>query len=245
MKKYISTLVSKIVDVLIGVGVVAILFCVYNIISLKVLNNDYVNVFGYTFFQVVSGSMSGSIEIGDAVIVDITDEYAIGDVVTYKKDNDYITHRVVYTDKDYIITKGDANNSNDKMVKKSDVLGKVVKVIPNVATIKNFILTPKVIAMVIGILLSFSLLISYNNYILKSRNYAGLNGVEKRKLRRKDNPKKKIEYTQVLNKDAIKAASKDLDYTQILNAPLIKKKAKKSLEFTQVIDTETITKKGK
>lgn len=99
--------------------------------------------------------------------------------------------------------------------------------------------------MVIGILLSFSLLISYNNYILKSRNYAGLNGVEKRKLRRKDNPKKKIEYTQVLNKDAIKAASKDLDYTQLLNAPLIKKKAKKSLEFTQVIDTETITKKGK
>ena len=40
MKKYISTLVSKIVDVLIGVGVVAILFCVYNIISLKNMDNN-------------------------------------------------------------------------------------------------------------------------------------------------------------------------------------------------------------
>ena len=157
-------------------------------------------------------------------------------------------HRVVKIEKingEYrYYTKGDANNSNDKMVKRSDVLGKVVKVIPNVATIKEFILTPKVIAMIIGILLSFSLLISYNNYVLKSRNYAGLNGTENRKLRRKDNPKKKIEYTQVLNKEDIRKASKSLDYTQVINTPEIKKKAKKSLDFTQVIDTESI-KKGK
>mgnify|MGYP001528618886 FL=1 len=44
-----------------------------------------------------------------------------------------------------MVTKGDANNSEDKIISKSEVIGKVVKIIPKGGVIKEIILTPKII----------------------------------------------------------------------------------------------------
>jgi len=69
--------------------------------------------------------------------------YGIGDIITYKHGDIYITHRVVdITDKGYI-TQGDANNTEDtEAVKAEDIVGKVVLVIPKIGAVIGFIRTP-------------------------------------------------------------------------------------------------------
>ena len=61
----------------------------------------------------------------------------IGDVVTYKQDNDFITHRIIEVYKDTYITKGDANKAKDKPIDKSQIIGKVTKVLPKFGIIKK------------------------------------------------------------------------------------------------------------
>ena len=104
---------------------------------MKILQNKYVNFFGYTYFQVATGSMRDYIKEGDVVIVKINSDYAEGDVITYISGNDFVTHRVVEKSDDFVITKGDNNNTNDNPIDKSLILGKVTKIIPNVKTIKQ------------------------------------------------------------------------------------------------------------
>ena len=48
------------------------------------------------------------------------------DIITYKSDNAFITHRIIKMDGDSIIAKGDNNNTQDKPITKDAVLGKVV-----------------------------------------------------------------------------------------------------------------------
>ena len=70
--------------------------CVYTFIMTDVLKRDYANVFGYTYFVVATGSMSGTIEVNDVVIVKLGEEPNINDIVTYETDDGkFITHRVV------------------------------------------------------------------------------------------------------------------------------------------------------
>ena len=47
--------------------------CVYTFIVTDIMKKDYVNVFGYTYFVVKTGSMSGTLEVNDIVIVKIDD----------------------------------------------------------------------------------------------------------------------------------------------------------------------------
>ena len=54
------------------------------------------------------------------------DNYKIGDIVTYKKNNGYITHRIIKINKNEITTKGDANNIEDESIEKKNIVGKVV-----------------------------------------------------------------------------------------------------------------------
>ena len=71
--------------------------------------------------------MSDEINIGDIVLVKLNSKYNVGDVVTYKSYSHFITHRIVKIDNDKIITKGDANNTNDDPINQNQIIGKVVK----------------------------------------------------------------------------------------------------------------------
>lgn len=110
-----------------------IVLCVLAFISTVVLHKDYVNVGGYTFFIVASGSMSGTVDINDMVIVKITDDYQVGDIVTYQADGYFVTHRIISINKDQIITKGDSNNTEDNPIGKDKIIGKVVAIFPFMA----------------------------------------------------------------------------------------------------------------
>lgn len=95
----------------------------------KVMKVGLPNLFGYTGGAIVSGSMEPNIHIGDYVIIDVNGNYNIGDVVMFKRGNVYIAHRVMNIDDDYIITKGDSNETEDVETPKDSVVGPVVKVI--------------------------------------------------------------------------------------------------------------------
>lgn len=77
-------------------------------------------------YKVMTGSMETGIHSGDYILVKKSSNYKKGDVITYLKDGNYITHRIVKIENNKIITKGDANNIEDEAIEKEDIVGKYV-----------------------------------------------------------------------------------------------------------------------
>lgn len=118
--------------------------------QIKLFNKEYINFCGYTIFQVITGSMEDTIKIKDIVVVKLTqDELKEKDIITYKSGENFITHRIIRIENDEIITRGDANNTEDDPIKKDDVVGKVVFIINNVAVWIDVLKTPQVIGAII------------------------------------------------------------------------------------------------
>ena len=125
--------------------------CVYTFIMTDVLKRDYANVFGYTYFVVATGSMSGTIEVNDVVIVKLGEEPNINDIVTYETDDGkFITHRVVKKIGNQIITQGDVNNTEDDPITQDDIVGTVKLVIS-----PSFVLKLIAVILIVFILLAF------------------------------------------------------------------------------------------
>ena len=122
-------------NILIGILVI---FCIYAVICTAFLKHKYINVFGHTFFVVASGSMTGTIDINDLVIVKITDEFEANDIITFMKDDYFVTHRVISSQGDEIITKGDANNIEDDPISLEHVVGKVTFILPFSSILQTF-----------------------------------------------------------------------------------------------------------
>ncbi len=125
---------------------IIVLFCYC---QLKVLHYEYINFCGYTIFQVITGSMEPTIKTKDLVIEKITQDVDIDDIITYKSGNDFVTHRIIQKNDNYVITQGDANNTEDPQVLYKDIVGKVTIIIPNIAVWIEVIKTPKVIISII------------------------------------------------------------------------------------------------
>ena len=238
MKK-VQKIVGKIVNVLIVIVIIAILFCAYCLFSIKVLNNKYVNIFGYSIFEVATGSMKGSIDVGDAVLVKIGDKFDVGDIVTYQNGTDFITHRVISIEENSVITKGDANNVNDNPIDNKLILGRVVKILPRLGVWKKVLLTPKVVILVLVTLFIFSILFSYDGNSIKI--------ISSKKAQKEVDDKINDEVNKkVASINRKKRRSKKiLDATQIIDISKIKKeeKKKKTLDATQIIDVSDIKKK--
>lgn len=86
--------------------------------------------FGYQVYSIRTGSMSDYLVVGDVIISKKYDGGELragedGDVVTYlgevEGESAMITHRVIEVDGDTVITQGDANESADAPIKKSDI----------------------------------------------------------------------------------------------------------------------------
>ena len=136
---------------------------IYYLIQVKVLNKGYANIFGYTFFEVATGSMSGTIEIGDIVIVQLTKDINENDIIVYQKDNSFITHRLIHKQDENLTTKGDANNVQDEGITIDSVIGKVIKIIPQISVWKRILSNPIIIAMIILIIITVGFAVSYTD----------------------------------------------------------------------------------
>ena len=111
-------------------------------------------------FQVQTGSMESSIHIGDYIFVVNQSDYYVGDVITYEYENDYITHRIVKKENNKIVTKGDANNTEDDEINLKQVTGKVILS----GGILNFIINYKFLLIAIMMLIYlFTCFLDRNN----------------------------------------------------------------------------------
>ena len=135
--------IKKVIDFIIY-PIVSILLVCCIIVVLQAIKNpgQTPNLFGYKFFNVISGSMKPNLEIGDIVIIKEIENINKGDIITFKQQDSIITHRVVDIIKEdgkiYYQTKGDNNNSNDEnLVEYKDIEGIYVYRIPKIGIVIN------------------------------------------------------------------------------------------------------------
>lgn len=133
----------KLIKNIISYIVIAVVF-IFMVIS--ILSNF--GLFGYKFYDVLTGSMSPTINPGSLIIVKEIDDSEVkeGDIITFKgtSTSNLTTHRVVEViDKDNNIkfqTKGDANDVLDPMLVDEGLLvGKVILDIPYIGKVMSFI----------------------------------------------------------------------------------------------------------
>lgn len=102
---------------------------------------------GDTHYLVVqSGSMEPALPVGSVVIIKPVDPNKLqkNEIICFKLSGPQsITHRIIDVTDNGFITKGDANNASDNfVVEKKDVIGKVVLTIPYVGYLNHFVKTP-------------------------------------------------------------------------------------------------------
>lgn len=103
-------------------------------INKAITHNPVPNFLGITPLIVLSGSMQPVIMPGDVVVnrEQATDKYEIGDVVTYLEGNISYTHRIIGEEEGLFVLKGDNNNIADEKVADSQLIGKVILIIPKI-----------------------------------------------------------------------------------------------------------------
>ena len=154
-------IISKIVDILLNVLIVLLsiflLVSLYTAVQVKFMHAEYADFFGYSLFEVETGSMHGTIEVGDWIIVKTTKDVNRNDIITYKSGKDFITHRVIEKYKGSYVTKGDANNTKDEAIDQEQVVGKVIKILPHFGILRRIFFNPIVIVCFIICLYFFNL----------------------------------------------------------------------------------------
>lgn len=161
MLKFVNNIFRFFTWILVFIITIFIFFSLYNFISIKFMNKNYTNFFGYSMFEVISGSMSPTIMVNDLILVKNTKNVNENDIITYYSDGDFITHRVINVFDDFVVTKGDANNSEDVNVEKNNIVGKVILCIPKGGLWRRILIQPKVIISILITLLLFGLCFSY------------------------------------------------------------------------------------
>lgn len=147
-------------NVLTTIIAIMLLVTIYAWMQINLFNKEYASIFGYSMFDVVTGSMSGTIEIDDYVVVKNTKDVKLNDIVTFKDNNTLVTHRIVEMVGDKITTKGDSNNTNDYSITSDDIVGKVVLVLPKAGIWKNVFTDPRVLGGVLITLVFFTVFFS-------------------------------------------------------------------------------------
>lgn len=144
LKSVIRISVLVLLAVLIGVSI-------YSINASMLGGNALPMPFGFGMTVVLSGSMEPELSIDDLLIVTPSDSYEVGDVVVYQTQRTAVVHRIVSINSEEIITRGDANNTDDDPITKENIKGKVVCAIPFVGLIVNLIKTPVGTILLLGI----------------------------------------------------------------------------------------------
>ena len=117
--KIISAIKNIIMDIIIVILILTIIIAIIN-------KNKPTPLFGYYFFTIMSGSMQPTLNIDDNIIVKHSNNYKVGDIVTFKEGNKYVTHRIVDLNDNKVTTRGDANTTDDPPFDKKNILGKLV-----------------------------------------------------------------------------------------------------------------------
>lgn len=222
--KVVKKIFRWIFDIILFIILAIALIMAYNHVQVNIRGNTYTTMLGYSAFEVATGSMSNTIEIGDVILVKLiepNETLSENEIVVFTQDTTLVTHRIIKINGDQIITKGDANNKEDDPITRKQIIGKVVKIIPNVKMWKEIILTPKVlIPSSISILLLW-IFFSYdkeknvkttNKIIEKQENIE--EDIESNGEPEKTEEKKQTKKTKVMKEENNREKAEDKDITK-------------------------------
>jgi signal peptidase len=105
---------------------IVVLIILFMAILLNVLSLSGISLLGFRIYKVGSGSMRPYLNVNDTIIIKKCDDYKLNDIVTYQNNEEYVTHRIVSINNSEIITKGDANNTQDDPITKDKIVGKLI-----------------------------------------------------------------------------------------------------------------------
>ncbi len=108
------------------IGYIILVVLLLIIVLINLLSAIDITIFGFRTYKIGSGSMEPELKVNDLIVVKEFKDYEAGDIVTFDYNGYKVTHRIVSITDNEVITKGDANNTNDKPIKKEDIVGKVI-----------------------------------------------------------------------------------------------------------------------
>lgn len=135
LKAILRITIITLVAIIVGVNV-------YTLNATRLAGNSIPMPFGVGAAVVLSGSMEPELSTGDMLIVAERESYSVGDVIVYQDGRTSVTHRIVAISDDEVITRGDANNTDDAPISIDNIKGRVVFVVPFIGYIANAIKTP-------------------------------------------------------------------------------------------------------
>ena len=147
--KTVSNYVNKIMNFITTVIIILLFISVVASFQTTFFGKKYNSFFGYALFEIKTASMSGTMEIGDWILVKVTDDVALNDIITFEQDGAFITHRIIEQYKETYVTKGDSNNAKDTPITQKQVVGKMIKVMPKFGIVKKTFFNPKVLIILI------------------------------------------------------------------------------------------------
>lgn len=112
------------------ISIITIILSIIYLFPIIIQNKGYGNILGYSIFQIKSGSMEPTINIGDFVITKTDTTFQEGDIIIYQEKNHFfICHRVNKIIGNSVICKGDNNNTIDIEISNENIVGKVIKIL--------------------------------------------------------------------------------------------------------------------
>lgn len=137
MGKHIKRVISIMLDCLFWCLLTA-LICLVLHGGYQIYTGEAIPTFwGWGYSTIISGSMEPTIPTGSLIVFHEQDNYEVGDIVIYEKDQITVMHRLTFIEGETAITQGDANNVADPPIRVSSILGKVTTHIPKVGTWLN------------------------------------------------------------------------------------------------------------
>ena len=106
--------------------------------------------FGIGISVVLTGSMEPTISTNDLIIVRETNDYEVNDIVVFQDHSSLVVHKIIRIEGDQIVTKGDANDTEDSPISVKQIKGEVVSIIPFFGLMVKFIKSPIGIVLILA-----------------------------------------------------------------------------------------------
>lgn len=153
MKKILQ-IIKIILNTIFNITIVLLLLILlYTCYNRFILRDSSSIIKDYYFYKVISGSMEPELKIGDYILVHKQDDYKTGDIITFHDGEGYVTHRIKEMTKSEVITKGDANNTEDAPINKKNIKGKYIKKINKFGKLYEFFNNKQTILIIIGVVI--------------------------------------------------------------------------------------------
>ena len=143
IQNVVRVLLLFVISLIIGITVYS-----FNVKSLK--GDQMPMPFKIGISVVLTGSMEPTISVNDLIIVKETNDYEVGDIVVFQDHSSLVVHKIIRIDGEEIVTKGDANDTEDAPISVKQIKGEVVSIIPVLGLIVKFIKSPIGIVLILA-----------------------------------------------------------------------------------------------